>query len=91
MAVEQTCDLDASPHNAYQDAQPVHGVGELGWSPPPPVYGHQLWRRLEYHLRGRYWKVLPRVVPRLDFLPENQNICHVSFRCPVLGQLTHNK
>ena len=68
MAVEQDLRLDASPTNAYQDTPPVHGVGELGWSPPPPVYGHQFWRRLEYHLRGRYWKVLPRVVPRLDFL-----------------------
>ena len=62
------CDLDASPQMRIRVRQPVHGVGELGWSPPPPVYGHQLWRRLEYHLRGRYWKVLPRVVPRLDFL-----------------------
>ena len=68
MAVEQDLRLDASPVHAYQNAPPVHGVGELGWSPPPPMYGHQLWRRLEYHLRGRYWKVLPRVVPRLDFL-----------------------
>jgi hypothetical protein len=68
MAVEQDIRLDASPVHAYQGAPPVHGVGELGWSPPPPMYGHQLWRRLEYHLRGRYWKVLPRVVPRLDFL-----------------------
>ena len=68
MAVEQDIRLDASPVHAYQGAPPVHGVGELGWSPPPPMYGHQLWRRLEYHLRGRYWKVLPRVVPRIDFL-----------------------
>jgi hypothetical protein len=32
------------------------------------VLGHISWRRLEFHLRGRYWRVLPRVRPRADFL-----------------------
>ena len=82
MAVETDLRLDASPHHAYQGAPPVHGVGELGWSPPPPVYGHQLWRRLEYRFRGRYWKVLPRWCLVSTFYRESERLSRwLPMRC----------
>ena len=88
MAVETDLRLDASPTHAYQNAPPVHGVGELGWSPPPPVTVI-LWRRLEYHHTGEILENFTKsgASPRLP--RENQNISHPSVRRPVLGQRTH--
>ncbi|KAH8076603.1 hypothetical protein JL721_616 [Aureococcus anophagefferens] len=47
---------------------PVDGVGAQGWRAEAPEYGHESWRRLEFHLRGRYWIHLPRIAPRPDFV-----------------------
>jgi len=46
----------------------VPGVGELGPRGPAPPYGHPKWRRLEFHLKGRYWRVLPRIRARPGFV-----------------------
>ena len=68
--ISQRADVDDAISGARVPGfvPPVDGIGAQGWRAEAPDYGHTEWRRLEFHLRGRYWIHLPRIVPRHDFV-----------------------